>query len=340
MRHIKSLNEFVAALHEIGDVQPIDADVDWSLEIGAVTRRPYERRAPAPLFNRIPEIVIEGHISQDEVDHKGPMGEYPGHLDKSKATPKPVLHVSAVTYRNGAILPVVAAGPPVEEDHTGWGMPHAAMTLHDLQAAGLPVTGAWMVLESAWHWMLVAVAPDWHERTGVASPELAQRIGEALFATKTGLGIPKVLLVEDDFDFTDVAQVVWAFASRAHPQHGEVFIEAKPQNALPVFLEANEKFTYRAVKVIHNCLLGCTCRRHRSAASSPPRGARSARRSRPAQNSHPTLMFGNTPEAWLWIATRVPSALASVAPAGNVVCTVGHQRSEGCTSSPLQRWMS
>lgn len=201
------------------------------------------------------EIVIEGHIAQEEVAPEGPMGEYPGYLDLSSPKPKPILQVSAVTYRHGGILPVVAAGPPVEEDHTGWGMPHAAMALHELRAAGLPVTGAWMVPESACHWMLVAVARDWHETTPISSRELAERIGKALFATKTGFGIPKVLLVEDDFDFTDVGKTVWVFASRAHPHHGEVEFPGRAQNNLPVFLDQDEKFTYHATKVVHNCLL-------------------------------------------------------------------------------------
>jgi 4-hydroxy-3-polyprenylbenzoate decarboxylase len=183
------------------------------------------------------------------------MGEYPGYLDRSPGKPKPVLHVSAVTYRHDAILPVVAAGPPVEEDHTGWGMPHASMCLYDLQAAGLPVTGAWMVLESACHWMLIAVHPDWHEKTGLASKDLAKKVGDIIFPSKTGFGIPKILLVEDDFDFTDVAQVVWAFASRAHPHEGEVYFEHRPQNNLPVFLLPDEKFSYHTTKVVHNCLV-------------------------------------------------------------------------------------
>src|SRR5439155_18672439 len=39
MRHLKSLREFLDALTEIGDVQPIETEVDWRLEMGAITRR-------------------------------------------------------------------------------------------------------------------------------------------------------------------------------------------------------------------------------------------------------------------------------------------------------------
>jgi 4-hydroxy-3-polyprenylbenzoate decarboxylase len=53
MKHLKSLRGFIEALDAIGHVQPIDVKVDRNLEIGAVIRRSYEVRAPAPLFNKI-----------------------------------------------------------------------------------------------------------------------------------------------------------------------------------------------------------------------------------------------------------------------------------------------
>lgn len=58
MKHLKSLREFIEALRQIGEVQPIDKEVDWNLEIGAITRRSYELRAPAPLFNKIRGIEL------------------------------------------------------------------------------------------------------------------------------------------------------------------------------------------------------------------------------------------------------------------------------------------
>lgn len=237
---------------------PVPEGIDESHVLGAHFGEPIDMVKGETVDLPVPataEIVIEGHISHTEIAPEGPMGEYPGYLDRSQGKPKPVLHVSAVTYRRDAILPVVTAGPPVEEDRTGWGLPHASVCLALLRGAGLPVSGAWMVLESACHWMLVAVAADWHEKTGMSSRELAQKIGAVIFPTKAGFGIPKMLLVEDDFDFTDVRQVVWAFASRAHPHHGEIYFEGMAQNNLPVFLDSDEKFTYHATKVIHNCLL-------------------------------------------------------------------------------------
>ncbi len=200
------------------------------------------------------EIVIEGHVAFDEEVMEGPMNEYPGY-NAFDASPKPLFRVSAITYRDGAILPVVAAGPPVEEDHTGTGTMHAAEILYNLRSAGLPIASTWFSYESALHWLIVSIRRDWYETLGIHAGELAQKIGEVVFAGKAGFGVPKILLVEDDIDITDVNQVVWAFATRTHPEHGEAHFPAEPTAALSVYLSEEEKHTYRAGKVIYNCLL-------------------------------------------------------------------------------------
>lgn len=96
---------------------------------------------------------------------------------------------------------------------------------------------------------------DWHERLGIGSAELADRIATVLFAGKPGLNAPKTLLVENDIDITDLDQVVWAFATRAHPEHGEFHYPNEPSDQLAVYLSREEAHSYRAGKVIHNCLL-------------------------------------------------------------------------------------
>jgi hypothetical protein len=127
-----------------------------------------------------------------------------------------------MTFRDRPILPFSCAGAPVDENHTGWGLPHAAEVLHLLHAAGLPIANCWMVLESACHWLVVAAETDWHERTGIGSREFGEQIGQHVFHSKAGFGVAKMLLVEDDIDISNVDEVVWAFASRAHPFHGEI----------------------------------------------------------------------------------------------------------------------
>jgi 3-polyprenyl-4-hydroxybenzoate decarboxylase len=62
--------------------------------------------------------------------------------------------------------------------------------------------------------------------------------------------------VEDDIDITNVNEVVWAFATRAHPEHGELHFPAEPtQVAGEVYLDEAELHSYQAGKVVYNCLL-------------------------------------------------------------------------------------
>ncbi|MDP2645072.1 MAG: UbiD family decarboxylase [Desulfobacterales bacterium] len=45
--------EFIEALEKTGDVVRIRQEVDWDLEVGAITRRVCERQDPAPFFEKI-----------------------------------------------------------------------------------------------------------------------------------------------------------------------------------------------------------------------------------------------------------------------------------------------
>ncbi|MBU3062369.1 UbiD family decarboxylase [Nocardia sp. NEAU-G5] len=238
---------------------PLPEGADESHFLGAYFGEPLELVRAETVDLLVPataEIVIEGYVSHTDTFEEGPMGEYPGYLDRASSAPQPVLHVTAVTYRDDAILPVAVAGAPVEEDHTGWGLPHAAEMLHVLRSAELPVAACWGVLESACHLWVVAVDRDWHARTGLSSREFAQRIGEVVFgAGKLAFGVPKLLVVENDIDISDPLQVIWAFTSRAHPEHSEIHFDNEPQNILPIYLEAYERLSYHSTKVVYNCLL-------------------------------------------------------------------------------------
>jgi UbiD family decarboxylase len=236
---------------------PIPEGVDEAAYLGAYFGEPLEVVNGETVDLPVPasaEIVIEGFISQTEMIEEGPMDEYPGYVGTG-ASLKPVLHITAITHRNNAILPFSVAGAPVEENHTGWGLPHSAELLYVLRSEGFPIAMCWMVLESANHWMVIAAEPDWHEKTKLESKEFALQLGVAIFKSKAGFGVAKIILIENDIDVTNPEEVVWAFASRAHPAHGEIYLENEAQNILPVFLETNERANFKITKVIHNCLL-------------------------------------------------------------------------------------
>jgi UbiD family decarboxylase len=96
---------------------PLPENVDESLFLAGYFGEPLDMVPAETVDLPVPataEIVIEGHISvtDNDVALEGPMNEYPGYI-AHEVSQKPVFHISAITYRSGAILPVVAAGPPV-----------------------------------------------------------------------------------------------------------------------------------------------------------------------------------------------------------------------------------
>ena len=197
------------------------------------------------------EIVIEGHLTLHEVDGEGPMAEYPGYLIPGSRKLQPIYRVSAMTYRNDAILPVVASGHPPEENHTCWGIGIAATVLAELRRADWPVTATFVPFEAACHLLVVTVPTNWRERSPhKSSQDFARALGDFVFSTRGGIVIPRILVVLDDIDPCDSREVLWALATRVHPVDGEIMFPSLAMDPLGTFMTGNEKaamFTTKSV---------------------------------------------------------------------------------------------
>ena len=198
------------------------------------------------------EIVIEGTVHLEEKAQEGPMGEYTGYLLKEESSFQPVYQVSAITYRDAPILPVVAAGEPIEEDHTCWGIGIAAEVMAELRKHDFPVAKCFIPFESAAHWLVVTV--DKSYRGNFSGEELVHRFAGIYFPSKVGVLLSKILLVDDDIDPSNINEVVWAFASRAHPEKGHFSFPDQPPFPLQLFVTHEEKVSRKSTKVIYNCL--------------------------------------------------------------------------------------
>jgi 4-hydroxy-3-polyprenylbenzoate decarboxylase len=200
------------------------------------------------------EIVVEGTISNTERVLEGPMGEYAGYLWAGTAEHQPVLNVTAITYRNEPILPVVAAGEPVEEDHTCCGITGSAEMLFYLRGKGIPATMVWSPLATACHWWVVTVPVNYRETMNCTKEELCREIGKTALDTKLGSQIPKMMVIHDDIDPTNLQELVWGFATRCRPGEGEVLFHHAPVYPLIAFTTKSEKVTHDGTKSVYNCL--------------------------------------------------------------------------------------
>ena len=96
---------------------------------------------------------------------------------------------------------------------------------------------------------------DWHTTLRIPSAQLIEQIADVIFTGKPSVNAPKILLVEDDVDITKLDEVVWAFATRSHPERGEFHFPHKLSMQLAVYLNLEEAHTFMAGKVVYNCLL-------------------------------------------------------------------------------------
>ncbi|MFF9453427.1 UbiD family decarboxylase [Streptomyces flaveolus] len=244
-----------AALAAAG--MPLPAEVDEGGYVGALAGDPVEvvRTEAGDLY--VPansEIVLEGYISPDETAPEGPMGEYHGYAF-SESKPQPVFHVEAVTFRDQPILPVCVAGLPPEENHTIWGTMISAVSLDLLRSHGMPVSLAWCSYEAATCWIIVAVDIRRLADLRLTERQLADTVAEVLFGSHTGWLVPKVLLVADDIDITDIDQVVWAMATRSHPATGHYLYPQAPGIPMVPYLTQEEVRAGRGGKSVVSCLL-------------------------------------------------------------------------------------
>lgn len=199
------------------------------------------------------EIVIEGEISLEEMAHEGPMGEYHGY-QHAEGKAQPVFNVTAVTFRNNPIIPICVAGLPPEENHTIWGTMISAQVLEDLENAGLPVDMAWCSYEAASCWTVISVDPARLAKLGTNAKQFADRVAEVYFRSHAGYLVPKLIIVGNDIDITNIEEVIWALATRSHPKHDFIAYPEIPGFPMVPYLNPDDIAAGSGGNMIINCL--------------------------------------------------------------------------------------
>ncbi len=218
----KDIREFFAKLEKEGEAIRIEEEVDWNLEAGAMVRFSNEHvelvkcETVDLMVPATSEIVIEGEIRPGETMDEGPFGEYTGYVATLRG-PRPVIHVKAVTYRNNPILTMSCEGVPTTETHAIMSIAKAAEFLEVLRAHGLPVTGVCPFAEAGQ--LLTAVAVK------VPYANVAADIARIIWSTRLGRTLPSIIVVEDDVNPFNLAEVIHALASKCHPYRGIVKLE-------------------------------------------------------------------------------------------------------------------
>ena len=159
------------------------------------------------------ELVIEGVTIPGERAQDGPFGEYPGTYSDIK--PAPVLKITAITFRKGALYQNTLTGMAMTENH--FMMQPAATALAWREASRItPEIKAINVTSGGTcrHHVVVSLQKR--------HPAEARNVGLALLAC--GLGAKYVVVVDHDIDVFDPLQVEWAMNIRMQADKDVVIV--------------------------------------------------------------------------------------------------------------------
>jgi 4-hydroxy-3-polyprenylbenzoate decarboxylase len=151
------------------------------------------------------EIILEGELLPDsEVTlPEGPFGEFTGYY-AADARPCPVMQVKAIHHRDD---PVLLGSPPMKPPRFHFGLPFRAASIwSQLETAGVgDVVGVWQHVAQ-----LMTVVAIRQRYAGHAKRA-------ALIAAANSYMGRLVVVVDDDVDPSDLADVMWAVTTRCEP---------------------------------------------------------------------------------------------------------------------------
>jgi 4-hydroxy-3-polyprenylbenzoate decarboxylase len=170
---------------------------------------------PLPAFG---EIVLEGEVlpyNDGGPPKEGPFGEWPGYYASSG--PEPVLQVKAIYHRND---PIQVAQPPARPIYPGTyfgtagsALLRAASLWDDLEAAGVPgVKGVWKLPGGGARFINIIAIEQMHAGHAKMAGLVAAGCGSSTYLGRI------IIIVDDDIDITNPAEVMWAVATRWDPK--------------------------------------------------------------------------------------------------------------------------
>jgi 4-hydroxy-3-polyprenylbenzoate decarboxylase len=161
------------------------------------------------------EIVLEGHVSRDDVGLEGPFGDHTGFY--TPAEEFPIFRITAMTMRRDAIYPSIVVGKPPAEDE--WlakateriFLPAIRISVPELVDYDLPTAGAFH------NCVIVSIRKRF--------PGHAKKVMHAVW----GLGLlslsKSVVVVDEDVDVHDYEQVFFRVCANVDPKRDVLLSE-------------------------------------------------------------------------------------------------------------------
>ncbi len=165
------------------------------------------------------EIILEGHVSLDEVADEGPYGDHTGYYNSVERFP--VFTISAITMRRDPIyLSTFTGRPPDEPSVLGEALNEVFIPL--LQQQFPEIVDFWLPPEGCSYRIAVISMKK-------AYPGHAKRVMMGAWSYLRQFMYTKwVIVVDDDINARDWKEVMWAVATRMDPARDITVIENTP----------------------------------------------------------------------------------------------------------------
>ena len=194
-----------------GAILPLPPSIDEMLFAGFLRGKPVEMVKCETSEIDVPanaEIVLEGYLNLGELRREGPFGDHTGFY--SLDDDYPVFHIECITHRKNPIYSATIVGPPPMEDfYMGKAIERIFLPLMKMQ---LPeVRDICMPAEGVFHNLILVSMRKVY-------PGHARKVMHAIWGLGQAMFSKCIVVVDEDVDVQNVAEVAWKALNNIDPQ--------------------------------------------------------------------------------------------------------------------------
>lgn len=206
----------------ISAVTPVPEDVGEYHFAGVLRKKSIELVECKTVPLKVPaaaEIVLEGEIRHGEVEMEGPFGDHTGYYNARE--PFPVFHLKAITHRKDPLYLTTITGRPPKEDAVIGSvlnriyLPSLKLQFPEVVDFSLPMEAV------SYRIAVVSIKKEY--------PGHARRLMMGIWGIlKQFMYVKYIIVVDDDIDVNNWADVIWAVSTRVDPKRDAVIMENTP----------------------------------------------------------------------------------------------------------------
>ena len=168
------------------------------------------------------DVLIEGYTLPSETRMEGPFGDHFGYY--SLAEPYPVMHITRITHRKDAMIPMTIVGmPPMEDGYLGEAIAEAF--LPTLQFQHRDVSDLFLPLETGFHNLAIVASKQRY-------PRQARKTALGLLGAGQMMFQKVIVTVDEDHPVKDLDALLDALDYRVHIPNDLVFLRGMVADTL------------------------------------------------------------------------------------------------------------